>query len=117
MTLLLFQVVCSQNLGGCICNGALVRTYNKYVSKPFCVVARSLLVYLENVTEALFCSVSRSFLSVISRFHLSTVCPLQVGGVVETNRPDTKNAQYQACIKQGDLLLNRVQKLGRVVEA
>lgn len=41
----------------------------------------------------------------------------QVGGVVETNRPDTKNAQYQACIKQGDLLLNRVQKLGRVVEA
>lgn len=42
---------------------------------------------------------------------------VQVGGVVETNRPDTKNAQYQACIKQGDLLLNRVQKLGRVVDA
>ena len=42
---------------------------------------------------------------------------LQVGGVVETNRPDTKNAQYQACIKQGDVLLNRVQKLGRVVDA
>ena len=41
----------------------------------------------------------------------------QVGGVVETNRPDTKNAQYQACIKQGDFLLNRVQKLGRVVDA
>eukprot|EP00752_Nemacystus_decipiens_P006181 g5578.t1 len=41
----------------------------------------------------------------------------KVGGVVETNRPDTKNAQYQACIKQGDLLLNRVQKLGRVVDA
>ncbi|CAM9571317.1 unnamed protein product [Ectocarpus sp. 12 AP-2014] len=41
----------------------------------------------------------------------------KVGGVVETNRPDSKNAQYQACIKQGDLLLNRVQKLGRVVDA
>eukprot|EP00904_Undaria_pinnatifida_P012431 jgi/Undpi1/8318/HiC_scaffold_25.g10787.m1 len=41
----------------------------------------------------------------------------KVGGVVETNRPDTKNAQYQACIKQGDVLLNRVQKLGRVVDA
>ncbi|CAN0104079.1 unnamed protein product [Ascophyllum nodosum] len=41
----------------------------------------------------------------------------KVGGVVETNRPDTKNAQYQACIKQGDFLLNRVQKLGRVVDA
>lgn len=39
----------------------------------------------------------------------------KVGGVVETNRPDSKNAQYQNTIKQGDLLLNRVQKLSRVI--
>jgi 26S proteasome regulatory subunit N7 len=39
----------------------------------------------------------------------------KVAGVVETNRPDSKNAQYQAAIKQGDLLLNRVQKLSRVI--
>ncbi|KAJ1959932.1 proteasome regulatory particle subunit [Dispira parvispora] len=39
----------------------------------------------------------------------------KVNGVVETNRPDAKNAQYQACIKQGDVLLNRVQKLSRVI--
>ncbi|XP_026473130.1 26S proteasome non-ATPase regulatory subunit 6 [Ctenocephalides felis] len=39
----------------------------------------------------------------------------RVGGIVETNRPDTKNSQYQAIIKQGDLLLNRVQKLSRVI--
>lgn len=39
----------------------------------------------------------------------------KVGGVVETNRPDSKNYQYQACIKQGDILLNRVQKLSRVI--
>lgn len=39
----------------------------------------------------------------------------KVGGIVETNRPDTKNAQYQNTIKQGDLLLNRVQKLSRVI--
>ena len=25
-----------------------------------------------------------------------------------TNRPDSKNAQYQQCIKQGDILLNRL---------
>ena len=31
----------------------------------------------------------------------------QVGGIVITNRPDSKNAQYQSCIKQGDILLNR----------
>jgi len=37
-----------------------------------------------------------------------------VGGIVETVRADSKNAQYQLTIKQGDLLLNRVQKLSRV---
>eukprot|EP01117_Protostelium_nocturnum_P016300 TRINITY_DN641_c0_g1_i1.p1 TRINITY_DN641_c0_g1~~TRINITY_DN641_c0_g1_i1.p1 ORF type:complete len:388 (+),score=155.01 TRINITY_DN641_c0_g1_i1:66-1229(+) len=39
----------------------------------------------------------------------------KVGGIVETNRPDNKNAQYQATIKQGDLMLNRIQKLSRVI--
>lgn len=38
------------------------------------------------------------------------------GGVVETNRPDLKNAQYKDMIQQGDLLLNRIQKLARVVD-
>lgn len=39
----------------------------------------------------------------------------RVRGIVETNRPDTKNDQYQRCIKQGDILLNRIQKLSRVI--
>ena len=39
----------------------------------------------------------------------------KVNGIVETNRPDSKNYQYQACIKQGDILLNRIQKLSRVI--
>ncbi|TPX35310.1 hypothetical protein SmJEL517_g02317 [Synchytrium microbalum] len=39
----------------------------------------------------------------------------KVTGIVETNRPDAKNAQYQSAIKQGDLLLNRIQKLSRVI--
>jgi len=38
------------------------------------------------------------------------------GGVVETNRPDEKNAQYRDMIQKGDLLLNRIQKLTRVVD-
>lgn len=38
------------------------------------------------------------------------------GGVVETNRPDLKNAQYKDMIQKGDLLLNRIQKLSRVVD-
>nr|QBH74010.1 26S proteasome non-ATPase regulatory subunit [Xibalbanus tulumensis] len=33
----------------------------------------------------------------------------KVGGIVETNRPDSKNWQYQSTIRQGDILLNRVQ--------
>jgi len=39
----------------------------------------------------------------------------RVGGIIETNRPDSKNAQYQSTIKQGDALLNRIQKLSRVI--
>ncbi|KAL2492300.1 26S proteasome non-ATPase regulatory subunit 6-like protein [Abeliophyllum distichum] len=40
----------------------------------------------------------------------------KVSGVLETNRPDAKNALYQATIKQGDFLLNRIQKLSRVID-
>ncbi|KAI8892740.1 26S proteasome subunit RPN7-domain-containing protein [Globomyces pollinis-pini] len=39
----------------------------------------------------------------------------KVNGIVETNRPDAKNAQYQASIKEGDSLLNSIQKLSRVI--
>lgn len=39
----------------------------------------------------------------------------KVRGIVETNRPDVKNAQYLEAIKQGDKLLNQVQKLTKVV--
>lgn len=39
----------------------------------------------------------------------------KVGGIVETNRPDNKNYQYQSVIKTGDALLNRIQKLSRVI--
>lgn len=38
-----------------------------------------------------------------------------MGGIIETTRPDAKNALYQSMIKQGDALLNRVQKLSRVI--
>ncbi|CAG9462397.1 unnamed protein product [Pedinophyceae sp. YPF-701] len=40
----------------------------------------------------------------------------RVAGVVETSRPDTQNALYQRCIRQGDALLNRVQKLSKVID-
>ncbi|EFN60012.1 hypothetical protein CHLNCDRAFT_55933 [Chlorella variabilis] len=40
----------------------------------------------------------------------------KVAGVVETNRADAKTALYQQTIKQGDLLLNRLQKLSKVID-
>ena len=38
------------------------------------------------------------------------------GGIVETNRSDEKNSQYKDMIHKGDLLLNRMQKLSRVLD-
>eukprot|EP00180_Rhodochaete_pulchella_P003750 Plantae.Rhodophyta-Rhodochaete_pulchella.ctg6721.p1 GENE.Plantae.Rhodophyta-Rhodochaete_pulchella.ctg6721~~Plantae.Rhodophyta-Rhodochaete_pulchella.ctg6721.p1 ORF type:complete len:381 (-),score=77.17 Plantae.Rhodophyta-Rhodochaete_pulchella.ctg6721:313-1455(-) len=40
----------------------------------------------------------------------------KVGGIVETTRPDAKNALYQNIIKSGDAILNRIQKLSRVID-
>lgn len=38
-------------------------------------------------------------------------------GVIEMNQPDSKNHLYKALIRDGDLLLNRIQKLERVINA
>ncbi|TDL21465.1 PCI-domain-containing protein [Rickenella mellea] len=39
----------------------------------------------------------------------------KVNGVVETNRPSAKNSQYETVVRQGDVLLNSVQKLSKVL--
>ncbi|KIJ91565.1 hypothetical protein K443DRAFT_14295 [Laccaria amethystina LaAM-08-1] len=39
----------------------------------------------------------------------------KVHGIVETARPSLKNAQYEKVAKQGDVLLNRVQRLSKVL--
>jgi len=63
--------------------------------------------------------VSRSYLDgELSRFIASgrLNCKIdKVGGIVETSRPDARNTQYQDVIKHGDLLLNRIQKLAKVI--
>ncbi|CAD6197119.1 unnamed protein product [Caenorhabditis auriculariae] len=40
-----------------------------------------------------------------------------VNGVIEMNHRDSKNHLYKAVIKDGDILLNRIQKLARVINA
>jgi len=39
----------------------------------------------------------------------------RVNGVIETNRPDDKNRQYQEIVKSGDELLTNLQKFGQAV--
>ncbi|CDK24637.1 unnamed protein product [Kuraishia capsulata CBS 1993] len=39
----------------------------------------------------------------------------RVNGIVETNRPDNKNNQYQLLLKNGDSLLTKLQKYGAAV--
>ena len=54
----------------------------------------------------------------LARFIAANRLPCKINkvrGIVETTRPDSKNYQYQQLIKQGDHLLNRVQKLSRVI--
>jgi len=39
----------------------------------------------------------------------------KVNGIIETTRTDGKDAQYQQVLKQGDLLLAKIQKVNRVI--
>lgn len=39
----------------------------------------------------------------------------KVNGIVETTRPSLKNAQYETIVRQGDILLNQVQRLSKVL--
>lgn len=70
---------------------------------------------IENMATAF--GVSGDFIdSELSRFISSGRLPAvidKVHGVVETRRPDHKNAQYTKIIKEGDVLLNSLQKLSR----
>lgn len=40
----------------------------------------------------------------------------KVNGVIESCRPDTRNSMFQNIVKNGDFLLNRLQKLARVMD-
>jgi 26S proteasome regulatory subunit N7 len=40
----------------------------------------------------------------------------KVAGIVESERMDKRNNLYKTALKEGDFLLNRVQKLSRVID-
>jgi 26S proteasome regulatory subunit N7 len=95
-----------------------------YLGRELRVVAYSqFLASYQSVTLAAMCSkfgVGVGFMDAeLSRFISAgrLNCKVDmVGGVIETTRPDAKNALYQRTIKQGDMLLNRIGRLARVVD-
>ncbi|KAJ3275051.1 26S proteasome non-ATPase regulatory subunit 6 [Terramyces sp. JEL0728] len=87
-----------------------IRVYSQLLQSYKSVTINSLATSFD-VTESWIDSDLSSF---IAAGRLNAVID-KVNGVVETNRPDAKNAQYQACIKEGDVLLNSIQKLSRVI--
>lgn len=40
----------------------------------------------------------------------------KVSGVVESTRPNTKNAMYEDVLRRGDALMSRVQRLARALD-
>lgn len=105
-------------------NDRYLSVHRNYVGRELRVVAYSqFLSSYQSVTLEAMCrnfGVGAEFMDKeLSRFIAAgrLNCKIDmVGGVVETTRPDAKNALYQQTIKQGDLLLNRVQKLSRVID-
>jgi 26S proteasome regulatory subunit N7 len=95
-----------------------------YLGRELRVVAYSqFLASYQSVTLSAMCSkfgVGLEFMDTeLARFIAAgrLNCKVDmVGGVIETTRPDAKNALYQKTIKQGDLLLNRIGRLARVVD-
>lgn len=93
-----------------VCRELRVRAYaqmlESYRSLQLTAMANSFRVSPEFMDKELARFVS------LGRLH----CKIdRVSGVVETTRPDSRNKQYQDLIHSGDQLLNRLQKLARLV--
>lgn len=76
-------------------------------------------VTLQNMAAAF--GVSSDFIDrEISEFIASRrlTCKIdKVSGVIQSGKADKRNNLYQGALKQGDLLLNKLQKLSRVIES
>lgn len=84
-------------------------------------MSASHLPFLQHNTRTSYSIENRSLTSLSSISELSRFiaagrlnCVIdKVNQAVTTNRPDFKNAQYEQIIKQGDIVLNSIQKLSR----
>lgn len=85
---------------------AYAQLLESYKSLTLESLARAFGVSVEYIDEELVRFISAGRLNcVVDR----------VAGVVETNRPSTKSARYEGVVKQGDVLLNSIQRLSKVL--
>jgi len=101
--------------------------YSRQHSKFFCreLRIRAYTQYLESYRSVQLSSIAHAFGvseefidRELSRFIAIRNLPCKIDmvhRVVESVRPDNRNALYQKTLKQGDALLNRIQKLSRVI--
>jgi len=86
------------------------KSYRQYLSSYSSVKLKSMATAF-GVTEEF---IDRELSKFVSQGKVDCRIDL-VMGIITTTRPDSKNAQYAQTLKQGDLLLNRIQKLSRVI--
>ena len=92
------------------CREMRIRAYNQILRSYRSVTMESMAAQFGVTAEFIDRELSRFVAS--GRVHCSIDA---VSGTIYTTRSDSKNSLYQQTIKQGDLLLNRVQKLSRVI--
>lgn len=87
-----------------------IKAYSQFLESYKSVTAASMAAAFGVGVEFLDRELSR-FIAV-GRIHAKID---KIDGIIETNRPDAKNAQYSELIQQGDELLNSIQQLARML--
>ncbi|VDN57475.1 unnamed protein product [Dracunculus medinensis] len=89
-----------------------LKAYEQFIS-PYKTVRLDMMAKDFGVSKAF---IDKELHRLIAAGHLH--CRIDaVRGVIEMNHPDTKNHLYRSVLKDGDILLNRIQKLARVINA
>ncbi|SCM21239.1 26S proteasome regulatory subunit RPN7, putative [Plasmodium chabaudi adami] len=88
-----------------------VRAYKQFL-EPFKSVTLKNMAYAFGVSEDF---IEKEISSFIANGKLN--CKIdKVNDSIESNQPNERNTVYQDTIKKGDILLNRIQKLSRVID-
>ncbi|CAG9321349.1 unnamed protein product [Blepharisma stoltei] len=107
-----------------VANDNYISQHKRYWAREMRVVAYS--QFLESYRSVTLESMAKSF-GVSIDFLDKELCEFissgrlpckidRVNGVIESNRPDSRSAVYGSIVKSGDYILNRLQKLARIMD-